>query len=262
MKKNIAILILAAAAVLLAVGCELFPVIEGSGFPRTESFAVPGFTRVAAESTFKVQIIPDAAYSVSVTCDDNLVPYLVVDRSGDMLTLGLKPGYTYRQVILAAEVHMPSLAAASASGASELRVQAGFTGSPALAITASGASTVECAAISSGNFTTDVSGASTVTVQSLATGSFAATVSGASTLTATGSAVTETLSVSGASRADLRSLAGTQASVNMSGASKTFINVGGGRITLTVSGASTLYHTGSPVFVINELSGGSSIMPL
>jgi hypothetical protein len=33
---------------------------------------------LVVEHPFNVRIVPDTVFSVSVTCDDNIVPYLVV----------------------------------------------------------------------------------------------------------------------------------------------------------------------------------------
>lgn len=260
MKKII--LVLCAGVLVFAAGCSFFPVIDGSGFPKTTSFDSTGFVNLAVEHTFKVRIVPDTVFSVSVTCDDNIVPYLVVELGADTLKLSLKDGYTYRHVILAAEVHMPALTGLAMSGASEAHIEAGFVSSQPLSVTLSGASTAEFAAVGCGPFTTSVSGASTFTAASISSSSFTGTVSGASTVTASGSTNAESLNVSGASGTHLQSLAATQASVQLSGSSKSWVNVGSGQITLTASGASTLYYVGSPTFVDIALSGGSGIQKL
>jgi hypothetical protein len=260
MKKII--LMFCAAVLVFAAGCSFYPAIDGSGFPKTMSFDSTGFVNLAVEHPFKVSIVPDTVFSVSVTCDDNIIPYLVVELGTDTLKLGLMDGYNYRQVILAAEVHMPALTGLTMSGASEARIEPGFVSSQPLSVTLSGASTAEFAAVGCGPLTTSVSGASTFTATSISSSSFTATVSGASTVTASGSTNAEYLIVSGASGTHLRSLAATQASVQLSGSSKSWVNVGSGQITLTASGASTLYFVGNPTFVKSELSGGSGVQKL
>ncbi len=265
MRKNILSVCAAAALAvfaLAAAGCSLYPAIEGSGFPKTVSFDSAGFTRLSVDHAFKVHVIPDTAFSVTVTCDDNIVPYLVVQTANNALRVGLLDGYNYRQVILAAEVHMPSLTGVSVSGASEARVDAGFVSSVHFGVTISGASTVGIAAFSCGAFSADVSGASTFSALSFTPSSVSAAVSGASTLSASGTTGSETLTVSGASTVRLQGLAATAANVNLSGASRAYVNSGSGLITVTASGLSTLYYTGSPTFVIRDLSGGSTILRL
>jgi hypothetical protein len=256
--KRSAFAVLAAVA-LLAAGCSFFPAIEGSGFPRMMSYNYANFSRVTIEHPFKVRIVPDTKFSVSVTCDDNIVPYLVVENVFDTVKVSLQNGYNYRQVILAAEIHMPALSSLSLSGASEARVESGFASSAPLRISVSGASTADLSAIACGSLNVDVSGASSLAIPNLSTNALSANVSGASSLSAQGSAGAEALNVSGASSAQLAYCAATQANVTLSGASKGWVNVGAGQIVLSVSGASTLYIMGNPLFVINELSGLSTV---
>jgi hypothetical protein len=260
MKKNI--LLLCAAVALAAAGCSFYPAVEGSGFPKTTTYNSIGFTKLAVQYPFKVRIVPDAAFSVAVTCDDNIVPYLIVEKGTDTLRVSLLDGYNYRNVILAAEVHMPALAGVSLSGAAEARMDGGFASAAPLSVTLSGASAVDIAALSCGAFSADISGASTFSAQSFSSSSLSAVVSGGSTISASGTTAGETLAVSGASTVHFQSLTGTHAGVNLSGASRAYINVGNGPITLTASGLSTLYYTGNPTFTINELSGGSTILRL
>jgi hypothetical protein len=260
MKKMI--LPIFAAVVLFAAGCSFFPAIEGSGFPKTMSFDSAGFTQLTVEHPFKVKVVPDTVYSVSVTCDDNIVPYLIVDRVGNTLTVSLIRGYDYRQVILAAEVHMPALSALSLSAAAEARVDAGFAGSLPVGLNLSGASIADFSALTCGALTAAVSGASSLTIASLSATTVSMNLSGASVASAGGSAGSETLVVSGLSGANLQSLLAGQAGVQLSGASRASVNVGSGQITLNASGASTLFYAGSPTFVINDLSGGSNVQRL
>ncbi len=265
MRKNILSLCAAAglaALALAAAGCSLYPAVEGSGFPKSVSYDFTGFTRLSADHAFKVRVIPDSAFSVTVTCDDNIVPYLIVETGNNALRVGLLDGYDYRKVILSAEVHMPSLSSLSVSGGSEARVDAGFVSALPFGVTVSGASTIEIAALSCGAFSADVSGASSFSAVSFTSSSLSAVVSGASSVSASGSTGSEALTVSGASTVRLQSLTATAANVNLSGASRAYVNAGSGPITLSASGGSTLYYTGSPTFVIRDLSGGSTILRL
>jgi hypothetical protein len=262
MKRNIVAIASLAALLLAVTGCEFFPPIHGSGFPVTRSLSVTGFSRIQADTGFRITVIPDAVYSVSVTCDDNIVTYLVADEYSGTLRLGLQPGYSYSQVILSAVIHMPALTSLSLSGAAQARVDAGLSSVTSATVSLSGGSMASIAAYTCGPLTVDASGASTVTFATLAATSLTAVLSGASSLTASGTAPTESLALSGASSAHLEGLASSLAGVNLSGASRAWVNAGSGLINLNASGGSVLYHTGSPTIAIGDLSGGSSIVQL
>ena len=236
--KRIAVLV--ALAALLA-GCMFFPMVEGSGILRTSAYPLAGFSKISADQVCRLHVVPDTVFSVTVTCDDNLLPYLVVEKSASgALSLGLEQGHLYGRVTLFAEVHMPALSSLDFSGASEARVEPGFVSTLPLDITLSGASGAQ--------------------VSGLACGAMSATVSGASTLSARGTARTETVTVSGASSADLTACPAASARVSLSGASDCSVSVGSGPLTLSASGASTLYYTGSPALLTLELSGTSRVV--
>jgi len=258
MKRNSFILF--GSLLVLLAGCSFFPAVEGSGFPTSCSYGLQGFSRIQASQAFKVHIVPDAVFSVTITCDDNIPPYLAVDTVNDTLRLDLQREYTYGPLILSAEVHMPTVTNLDFSGAAQAKIDAGFSSSLPLGVTLSGASSIECRSISCGTVTAAISGASSLSILDITAGLFGANVSGGSSLTVKGVLTRENLAVSGGSKAHLADCPAGQATLTLSGGSEGWLNVGTGQITLSASGYSTLYYRGSPVFSINELSGSAKIV--
>ena len=236
--KRIAVLV--ALAALLA-GCMFFPMVEGSGILRTSAYPLAGFSKISADQVCRLHVVPDTVFSVTVTCDDNLRPYLEVRQNGfDSVEIGLRQGYSYRNVTFAADVHMPVLIGLDLSGASEARVEPGFSSSLPISLTASGASLIDITGLACGSITADLSGASSLSV--------------------TGAAVDMSVVASGASSANLQGCAAGGANVSLSGASICRVDVGTGLITIAASGASTLYYKGSPTFSVLNLSGASRVV--
>jgi hypothetical protein len=230
------------ALVLLAAlaGCMLLPSVTGSGTLIRTVHPSTGFNGIQASHAFQVRVVPDSICSVSVTCDDNLLPYLLVQNSGTSLRLGLVDGYNYLGVTLLAEVHMPAVAVIDASGASTVRADSGIASPGRLTVMLSGASVCEAPGISCGDATFAVSGASRASF--------------------TGTAGVLTLVVSGASQANLLDCAATAARVTVSGASEVWVDVGAQPLDLDASGASTLYYGGTPALAVHSLSGGSRLV--
>jgi len=238
--KRAAILLCAAAAAILA-GCSFLPVVRGSGYTVTTSFAVGSFSHVMAMQNCKVSIVPDAVTSLTITSDDNLVSYLTVTRNGpDSILIGLKQGYIYVGTTFSAEVHVPTLSAVDMSGASQAVVEPGFPAADTLAVTLSGASTAD--------------------LQQVTIGTLAIDLSGSSTLSGTGRVGQVTAVLSGASTAHLLDLPALSARADLSGASECWLNVGAGTMDLSASGASTLYYRGSPQVRQVNLSGASKLV--
>jgi hypothetical protein len=140
MKRNQFILVCAAIALLLCTSCFLFPTVEGSGFLMSSTYALSGFTKIEASNTFKVRVVQDSTWAVTVISDDNLPEYLDVSQDYGCLKLGLKFGYNYYRTTLTAEIHMPALNGLGLSGASEARVEMGFPYASDLNLSLSGAS--------------------------------------------------------------------------------------------------------------------------
>jgi hypothetical protein len=240
-------------------GCGFFPFIEGSGFLVHTDYAFTDFVKITADHAFNVSIVPDSVFSVTVTCDDNIVTYLNVYQQDDRINFGLSGMNNYSSVTLNAEVHMPGVTSLELSGASDARIQSGFSSTLPVAVIASGASTVDVLGLASGPLSVEMSGGSQMTVSSLTATSLTAELSGGSSLSAAGSASSESITASGGSSAYLLNLLSDAAGVELSGGSEAWINAGSGLITLRASGGSVLYYTGTPLFNLVELSGGSEI---
>jgi hypothetical protein len=71
-------------------GCG--PAIEGSGKVVTESRPVSGFSAVSLDGSGHLVIEKGGTESLSVTSDDNLLPYIETRVSGRTLTLGQRDG--------------------------------------------------------------------------------------------------------------------------------------------------------------------------
>lgn len=233
------ILVLCGAAVALLAGCDFFPLVQGSGYLTTSTYNFADFSTVTASQACRVHVVPDTAYSLRVTSDDNLVPYLEVwKNAAGSVQIGLAEGNNYHGITFNAEVHMPVLVGLDLSGASEARVDSGFTSAQPLDVT--------------------LSGASLVTLNGLSCSAVNADLSGASTLSISGSTTSETVVVSGASTANLLGCAAARATVAVSGASEAWINAS--QISLSASGASKLYYLGNPSIQTNNLSGASVLV--
>jgi hypothetical protein len=86
MRLRVALTLL--AVLLLMTACS---VTRGSGQLATESRPVSGFTRVELSGTGELTIEKTGTESLSISAEDNLLPRLTSEVSGDTLTLGTEP---------------------------------------------------------------------------------------------------------------------------------------------------------------------------
>jgi putative autotransporter adhesin-like protein len=88
--RNDACLSLLMVGVCVA-GCDIAGV-PGSGNVVSETRPVSGFSSVDLSGAGEVIVDRNGTESLTVSADDNLLPYLTTDVRGGVLTLGTKPG--------------------------------------------------------------------------------------------------------------------------------------------------------------------------
>ncbi len=214
------------------------------------------FNMIKTGYAFQVDITEASSFSVSITMNDNLFDYLVIEQSGDTLYIGLEPNHSYRNIQHRATITMPELRGLELSGASKGDVS-GLNSTDSLQLEASGASFLDINDVKAGDTEFRISGASKAYGSiEIANGTFA--VSGASNVNLKGSADDVVLEVSGASSMNLGDFTVDNMSVGASGASSVTVNVNG-RLDVDVSGASRLYYTGGATIGNVEVSGASTI---
>ena len=233
------ILILAGLFSLLLAGCtgiSFGPATFGSGQPVTQEYDLAGFDGIAASHGFQVTLKPGDGFAVKVTADDNLTDYLMVDKRGDLLRIGLdnSSGRWFGSTTLRAEVTLPTLRKVELSGGST----ASMTGFPPVDA-----------------FVGDLSGGSRlqgdVTAEDVSL-----TGSGGSRFVLAGGAESLTVNGSGGSRADVEELVAQQVSVELSGGSQASVQAAR-ELNYTLSGGSRVNYSGDPAIGRSDASGGS-----
>lgn len=96
-------------------------VIEGSGNIITESRELSGFTSVALEGFGRLEIDQTGTESVTITADDNILPYLTTTVRGQKLIISVKDNVTFTNVPeLVYNVTVQSLENLELNGAGEI----------------------------------------------------------------------------------------------------------------------------------------------
>ena len=150
--------------------------------------------------------------SVTITGDDNVVPTIKTDVSGDRLTIGPEKSYE-SSVPLRAEIVVPELDWVGISGASTATVSG--VDVEAITLRASGASTIRAGG-TAGNVNAEASGASRMRLEDLSAEQAEVDATGASTIDVT---VSERLTGSASGASTITYAGDAQVSVSTSGAS-------------------------------------------
>jgi hypothetical protein len=237
--NNLTVVLCLVAAVLTA--CTLTGErvnLEGSGDIVTEEQDLSGFDELRVSHSFQVDVKRGEAFRVVTHVDENAIDYLVVEKKGDTLRIGLDSDYNYtmNDTTLEAEVIMPELTGVRLSGSSDAAISGFASNDP---------------------FSADLSGSSTLRGE-LESGDASFDVSGSSGVNLTGAAQDLTIDASGSSDIDLSAFPVFDAKVDASGSSTVTVKPGG-TLDVDASGASNVYYLGEPTLGNIDSSGGSSV---
>jgi hypothetical protein len=237
-KRTIPIVVALMLVVLtsLGVGGCIGENVTGSGNLTTETHDLTDFTRIEAHSGFELEVTMSDTFSIKITADDNVHEYIVVEKSGDTLEIGLRGTRFYHSVTLEAEVTMPALYKIELSGGSQAYIT-GFSSAHDLEANLSGGSQLS-GDISTGDAEFELSGGSQVDLE--------------------GAGEDLAIDASGGSRLDLEEFPIDDASIDMSGGSRATINISG-ILNAALSGGSRIEYVGEPTLGDLEMSGESKV---
>jgi RNA polymerase sigma-70 factor (ECF subfamily) len=213
--------------------------VEGSGKAVTKEMSHAHFTAVEIGSAFQVEITRADEFRTSITADDNLFPYIKVERIGTSLHVSLESkNKSISAKTLRATISMPALDGVTLGGACRASIK-GFKSHKGFKARINSASRLS-GEIEAAKIGLDVSGAGRVTLK--------------------GSAKEARISATGASSLELGDLTLDAADVSLTGASRATVNVKG-KLDYTLSEASRLVYLGKPTIGKHEVSGASSASP-
>jgi hypothetical protein len=253
-KIGIVILILSLISIVVLTGCQGLGYASGSGKLVNRNYDFSGFNSLEINNSFEYEITQSNSYNVSISCRENIVPYLDIRVSGKKLIVGLKPGFNTHGD-LNAEISVPEMNRLEISGASKGSAR-GFKSTGDLSIAISGASQLDTD-IEAGQTDIQISGSSKLTGY-LKVQSADFRVSGVSRCELSGSAGNSNLEVSGASQVLLKEFGLKDVDLDVSGASTAVIKTDG-LMNLDISGASTLEYYGNPTLSKVSVTGASKI---
>ena len=210
--------------------------IYGSGKSVTIRKDIEKFDGIEISNSFSVRINYSKDYSVTIQIEDNVKEYLVVEKVGGILKIGLEQGRTYYNVHPQAVVTLPDIKKLGLSGASTGIIN-GFEFGHDFKLNLSGASKVY-GCIKTGDLNMDLSGASKVNL--------------------TGRGKDMIIQASGSSDITMDKFSVADAYLGLSGASRCLVNING-ELDVQASGSSKIRYCGSGSLGNIETSGSSKV---
>ncbi len=118
--------VLCVMGLLLNAGCknnttpDSPEVISGSPSFKTETRAVGRFHSLSFETIGTVNVTPGDVQSVSVTANENILPYVTTTVTNNTLVVGLLPGHVFKNISLSVDLTMQDIERLSNNGAGNI----------------------------------------------------------------------------------------------------------------------------------------------
>jgi len=162
--RNITIVLIAASAIFCSSCNFWMDTVTGNGHVTTEKRSAAGFSRVSFGGPFDVVIIPGQEYSVTIEADENLMPYINLDKEGDRLKVKIREGINIRSKNgIKVRVSMPKVQSISFGGSGKLKVEGTIKEVDDLQLSVAGSgdifSDIDCPRVEA-----DIAGSGTITI--------------------------------------------------------------------------------------------------
>jgi len=210
--------------------------IHGNGKQVTIKENYTDFDKVEISHSFDARVNYGKEYGITIRVDDNLKSYVVVEKRGNTLKIGMKEGHNYINSHLEVAVTLPDIRKLGLSGASSVVIK-GFDFNHDLVVNLSGASKVY-GSVKTGNLDLHLSGASDVTLK--------------------GKGENLLIKASGASTIKMDDFCVNDASLKLSGSSNCRVNIDGD-MDVQASGSSRVKYCGNGKLGSIETSGFSKV---
>ena len=231
--KKVLISLLVAVSVLSGIFTGCGGETTGSGELTTASFDYTGFTLIEAEKGFELTVKQSQSYKIEITTDDNIRKYLDINKTGNILKIGLSGGHI-DLTTLRVELSMPRIEGINLSGGASATIT-GFNSDKSFSVTLTEGS---------------------VLIGDIVSGDSGFGISGGSIVKLTGSGGNLMARSSGGSEITLDEFPVNNADINIDGGGRSFFNING-RLDTVLTGSSELYYTGQAEMGNVNVSGGS-----
>jgi hypothetical protein len=213
---------------------EMF--IDGNGISKTEFRRAEGFDEIVSSGDFKVIVMPGSAYSVEVTAESNLLPYISTNVDGKALKIRTSGVHSLRQNSpIVISITTPVLKGLSLSGSGLIQ-----TGS-----------------FLSTNFSIELSGSGDIDTK-ISCDAIKANVSGSGTILIQGETSASNFAISGSGKIKTYNLLQKQCQATISGSGDMYLNVSQ-TIDARISGSGRVYFVNHPV-IHSSISGSGNVV--
>ena len=242
MKKKIISLMAIMVIMTMALSSCVVPfrgVVRGSGSIITEARQVSGFNKVQLDGAGTLTIIKGDSESLQIEADDNVLPELTSDVTGNTLVLGIEENWLQKAVIPTQSINyvltVTDLSDVTINGAADLNLDGFETDS----------------------LTIEINGAGKITVTDLTAKNFEFVINGTANSQLSGEVNDLSIQVNGMGNVSAGSLQASSADIEINGLGNGTIWVTDS-LSVSISGGGSLSYYGYPT-ISQDISGAGNI---
>lgn len=210
--------------------------IEGNHQTTTETRNLNNFNQVRASGSFDVDIHKDSVYRVEINAEENIIPYITTELSGEVLHIGIKNHFNLKpNYPIHVDVYLPALTGAHLSGSGSVTTETFDV--PSMDASVSG----------SGDF-----------VLKTNTHQLYVDISGSGSFDLEGSADQAELNISGSGDIHGLNMVTDTCDATISGSGNMYVNVID-RLNVHISGSGNIYYMGNPAMNLS-ISGSGKVI--
>lgn len=242
MKKNIIPLIAVMVLMTMALSSCVVPfggVVRGSGNITTETRQVTGFNKVQMDGAGTLTITKGNSESLQIEADDNVLPELTSDVTGNTLVLGIEENWLQKAVIPTQTINYV------------------LTVTDLSDITINGAADLILDGFETDSLTIEINGAGNITVSDLAANDFKFKINGTANGQISGEVNALSIQVNGMGNVKAGDLQASTADIEINGLGNGTVWVTDS-LSVSISGGGSLSYYGHPT-ISQDISGAGNI---
>ncbi len=237
--KTTAILLFSSAFICLMyfTSCTNFHAIDGNHNVVTETRNIASFTEVRSEGSYDVYLIHDSVFYAQVVAEENLIPYIMTEISGEELVIKTHDHRNLRN-----------------HSAMRIYIHAPYVNS----ITLEGSGKIDCDSISANYFSILLDGSGDILLSNTSCNKIKTKISGSGKVELAGNANETDFDISGSGDIYSQSLVQDTCFADISGSGSMYVNVNK-FLDVHISGSGKVHYYGNQV-VNTDITGSGMVI--
>ncbi len=234
--------------------------VIGSGNVKSEARPVSGFTQVSLDGMGDMTIQQTGTESLTIEAEDNILPLITSQVSGNRLTIGLNEGVPFSIVIPRKPIHylltVKDLNELAISGSASVSMDSLTATSLTVAISGSGDFTISH--LNTPTLHASIAGSGNANIADLTATTLTASIAGSGNMTLSGQTHDQAITIDGSGSYQASGLTSSVARISVAGSGTASV-VAQDTLVVQIAGSGSVTYCGGNPNITEHISGSGSI---